>query len=62
MEIQNKFDIGDRVEILASGGIGYVTSIVIETSDHIRYLVEYADADDGITSTWMDDFVIMKKV
>ena len=58
MEIQNKFQVEDKVKIRISNQDGVITSLGVNdrNGETIRYWVEYSTKEGKIESRWFDDF------
>ena len=65
MEIQNKFQVEDRVKIKVSSSnkIGLITSLSVNDKEgkNVRYYVDYSDDKGKMEGRWFDVFEISKE-
>jgi len=60
MEIQNKFQVEDKVKIKISDKIGTISSIAVndKNGEKVSYFVDYSTTEGKIEGRWFDDFEI----
>lgn len=62
MEIQNKFQVEDKVKIKISGRIGVIDSIGVgdKNGERLRYWVDYSVEGGKVEGKWFDDYQLEK--